>query len=563
MKRRLLIGLCIMLSLFATAWAASHAMPADQLVKLSNKQLCDKGQAHWDKNELDSALICFNIVANRAERKQSREEQGFVSGALTAMASIYTMRFYDYDRAMHCLLKSGQYAQERNFNRQLVDFYEMMAVLEGQKSSIQHDFAFNPKSFELHRKAFNLAVRHDAPQHVMVIAMINMITDALGDHQLDLIKDELITFRDYKIFDTIPARDFAKHQCAAAINVLNEQYDSALYHLELLEQSIDVVDHAKHEYQCVAHENMYFVCRDKGDAAAALRELNIIEKIATEHRMKFALITVLLHKRDYYAAEGNTAAAKEYDLQYRKAKDQLLEESKAAKADEEKVLFKLNEANHEIKELSYKQRIQQTELIAVAVVALLLLTLLVLAWVSHRQTKEKNRSLYEQNQQLLANIDRMRQLRQEQERREREQQAQASEAQTASIPAAKYGRGKMDGDDISQVMEKVERVMDESEEIYSTEFSLDRLVELTGETESRVSQAINTSGHKYYELLNEYRVREACRRMNDKAQYGGLTIEAIGQSVGFKSRSNFVSTFKRIVGLTPSAYLKQPSKTKE
>lgn len=550
-------------NLLGEAWAASHAMPADQLVKLSNKQLCDKGQAHWDKNELDSALICFNIVANRAERKQSREEQGYVSGVLTAMASIYTMRFYDYDRAMQCLLKSGKYAKEYHFDLQLINIYELMATIENEKNNILHDFEFNTESFELHRKAFNLAVKYDAPQHVMVLSMINMITDALSEGRLELIKNELITFRDHKIFDTIPARDFAKHQCAAAINVLNEQYDSALYHLGLLEQSIDVVDHAKHEYQIIAHENMYFVCRDKGDAAAALRELNIMEKIATEHRMKFGMVVVLLHKRDYYAAQGNVSLANEFDLRYQRAKNQLLEESKAAKADEEKVLFKLTEANNEIKELSYKQRIQQTELIAVAVVALLLLTLLVLAWVSHRQTKEKNRSLYEQNQQLLANIDRMRQLRQEQERREKEQQAQASEAQTASIPAAKYGRGKMEGDDIAQVMDKVERVMDESEEIYSTEFSLDRLVELTGETESRVSQAINTSGHKYYELLNEYRVREACRRMNDKAQYGGLTIEAIGQSVGFKSRSNFVSTFKRIVGLTPSAYLKQPSKTKE
>lgn len=520
--------------------AAAYTMPADKLMAMSNNQLCDKGQTHWDKNELDSALICFNIVANRADRKQSREEQGFVSGALTAMASIYTMRFYDYDRAMQCLLKSEQYAKERNFDRQLVDIYEMTAVLEGQKSSIQHDFAFNPKSFELHRKAFNLAFKHDAPQHVMVLSMINMITDALSERRLDLIKDELITFRDHKIFDTIPARDFAKHQCAAAINVLNEQYDSALYHLGILEQSIDVVDHAKHEYQIIAHENMYFVCRDKGDDAAALRELNIMEKIATEHRMKFGMVVVLLHKRDYYVSQGDASLANEYDLQYRKAKDQLLEESKAAKADEEKVLFKLNEANHEIKELSYKQRIQQTELIAVAIVAVLLMALLLLAWLSHRRTKQKNRSLYEQNQQLLVQMDQVRQLRQQEN------------------TAVKYGRSKMEMDDIEQVMEKVEQVMDMSSEIYSTDFSLSRLAELSGEAEDRLSQAINqVPGRTFYSILNKYRVMEACRRMSDKKQSDNFTIEAIGQSVGFKNRSHFVTTFKRITGLTPSAYLKQ------
>lgn len=524
---------------------AAYTMPADKLVRLSNKQLAEKGQAHWDKNELDSALICFSIVANRADRKQSRDEQGLVSGALTAMASIYTMRFYDYERAMQCLLKSEKYAKERNFDHQLVDIFEMIAVLEGIKSSIQRDFAFNPKSFDLHKKAFNLAIKHDAPQHIMVISMINMITDALGDHHLDLIKNELITFRNHKIFDSIPARDFAKHQCAAAINVLNEQYDSALYHLGLLEKSIDVVDHAKHEYQIVAHENKYFVYRDMGDAAAALRELDFMQKIATEHHMKYSMVAVLLHKRDYYTAQGNTALANEYDLQYRKAKDKLLEESKAAKADEEKVLFKLNEANHEIKELSYKQHIQRTELIAVAVVALLMLSLLILAWVNYRRTKQKNETLYQHNMQLMANEDRLRRLQQTQE-------------QSTSTETVKYRRSNMEGDDIAVVMEKVDHVMESCTEIFSSDFTLDRLAELTGESRIRLSQAINkVPGRTFYSILNGYRVREACRRMDDKEKYSGLTIEAIGQSVGFKNRSSFVAIFKRITGLTPSAYLKQ------
>lgn len=553
-----------MLSLLSTEWAASHAMPADQLVKLSNKQLCDKGQAHWDKNELDSALICFNIVANRADRKQSREEQGFVSGASTSMGIIYKNSFYDYERAMQCMLKSEKLSQKHGFNNQLADLYEAMAQLEQDKNDIEHDYSFNIDVLNLHKKSFNLAIKHHV-EHAQVLSIINMITIAMGHQRLDLIQKELSLFLSSSISDTIPARDFAKHLCAGAIYLSNNLFTETIEELSKLDSCILALnsDSAAPRFTFITHAFRFYVYREMKDHTSALNELDEMRSIAQQCHLKEGVLEALIEMRNYYALLGYTNLANDYDLQYHKAKNQLMDEAKVAKADEEKVLFKLNEANNEIKELSYKQRIQQTELIAVAVVALLLLTLLVLAWVSHRQTKEKNRSLYEQNQQLLANIDRMRQLRQEQERREKEQQAQASEVQTASIPAAKYGRGKMEGDDITQVMDKVERVMDESEEIYSTEFSLDRLVELTGETESRVSQAINTSGHKYYELLNEYRVREACRRMNDKDQYGGLTIEAIGQSVGFKSRSNFVSTFKRIVGLTPSAYLKQPSKTKE
>ena len=126
----------------------------------------------------------------------------------------------------------------------------------------------------------------------------------------------------------------------------------------------------------------------------------------------------------------------------------------------------------------------------------------------------------------------------------------------------KYGRSKMEVDDIEQVMEKVEQVMDTSPEIFSTEFSLSRLAELSGEAEDRLSQAINqVPGRTFYSILNKYRVMEACRRMSDRKQSDNLTIEAIGQSVGFKNRSHFVTTFKRITGLTPSAYLKQTTST--
>jgi AraC-like DNA-binding protein len=57
-------------------------------------------------------------------------------------------------------------------------------------------------------------------------------------------------------------------------------------------------------------------------------------------------------------------------------------------------------------------------------------------------------------------------------------------------------------------------------------------------------------------LLNEYRIKEACRRLNDTEHYGNITINGIASSVGFKTRTNFIAYFKRFTGLTPSEYLK-------
>ena len=58
----------------------------------------------------------------------------------------------------------------------------------------------------------------------------------------------------------------------------------------------------------------------------------------------------------------------------------------------------------------------------------------------------------------------------------------------------------------------------------------------------------------FKQMLIEYRIKEACRRMNNVQRYGNYTVEGIAQSVGFKSRTNFAANFRRVTGLTPSSY---------
>ena len=80
---------------------------------------------------------------------------------------------------------------------------------------------------------------------------------------------------------------------------------------------------------------------------------------------------------------------------------------------------------------------------------------------------------------------------------------------------------------------------------------------------SDLARAINVSGHQLSQVLNdniqknftlfvnEYRINEAC---NILSQQKNMTIEAIGNEVGFNSKSTFFATFKKIKCTTPSAY---------
>ena len=62
----------------------------------------------------------------------------------------------------------------------------------------------------------------------------------------------------------------------------------------------------------------------------------------------------------------------------------------------------------------------------------------------------------------------------------------------------------------------------------------------------------------FYDFVNEYRVKEASKRLLDPA-YREYTILAIALDAGFHSKTSFNRMFKKVTGLTPSQYIKQHS----
>lgn len=108
-----------------------------------------------------------------------------------------------------------------------------------------------------------------------------------------------------------------------------------------------------------------------------------------------------------------------------------------------------------------------------------------------------------------------------------------------------------------ELRDKILKVMNESEAWCDPDFSLAELARLTESNSRYVSQAINEHfGKNFRSFINEYRIRQAIVRISDKERFGHITIAGIGESVGFRSRTNFIAAFKRETGLTPSVYMK-------
>ncbi|GLU43572.1 AraC family transcriptional regulator [Allomuricauda sp. NBRC 101325] len=87
--------------------------------------------------------------------------------------------------------------------------------------------------------------------------------------------------------------------------------------------------------------------------------------------------------------------------------------------------------------------------------------------------------------------------------------------------------------------------------------TLKSLAEKLDTNANTVSKLINSAtGANFNDYINQKRVELAKTRLLD-AEFKHLTVEAIGQTVGFNSKSAFYNAFKKHAGQSPSAYVKE------
>ena len=86
--------------------------------------------------------------------------------------------------------------------------------------------------------------------------------------------------------------------------------------------------------------------------------------------------------------------------------------------------------------------------------------------------------------------------------------------------------------------------------------SLQQLAALSGIRANVVSEVLNKFYQKnFYDFINELRAKEVLIRLQDNT-FAHLTIDALAEECGFKSKSTFYQSFKKITGQTPTQYKK-------
>lgn len=89
------------------------------------------------------------------------------------------------------------------------------------------------------------------------------------------------------------------------------------------------------------------------------------------------------------------------------------------------------------------------------------------------------------------------------------------------------------------------------------DLSLTHLAEQLAFNPNQLSQILNEGfGENFYRFVNRYRVEESKRLLLDPA-FAHYSVLGIAFQAGFGTKSTFNKTFKELIGLSPSEFVKQ------
>ena len=516
----------------------------NQWVKVSTEELMRRGQDYLqNKGWVDSAMVCYSIVANRIHNNNLESKEMYqIARALNNIGYISATYYYDFQKAYENLNKSMELSKLYGFDNNLAYSYLNMASIFDNRNRLFANDALSTEALDNTKLAFDFAVKAQE-WNVAVTSIYNMLDMIHDKGEAELIAPDLARFKGLQLSDSVEMWQCTRMFCQATEAFQDGQYQQALnYYDKMLSEAQNVTTNRQ---QCIikAMQQKAAVLAVMHRYEEAISCLQQVKQIAINHGMQSELIDNYKAMAQVYVGMGNRQMAEQLDYKYLKARDEFIHKSHAEMLERSRFLDEMSRVNEQVAQIQAKhERAHQLLLMVCLITAIILIALLLLV---RSNIKQRNyiRHLYEKNVQLLdvkVAAD--------------QPASHAVDKQEESAP--KY-QSQLDQERKDRLFERINHVMDDITIICKPDFSLQQLATLVGSNYKYVSQVVNERyGKSFKQVLNEQRVREACRILNEPNQSAHLTIEAIAANLGFNSRSNFTITFKRITGISPSDFMK-------
>ena len=530
--------------------------PSEELYKL--------GRTFLEQQKPDEAMVCFSIVGNRYSPKMNSDEKRICAYALNNAGGISQLRS-SYSTAFSYYKKAMQVADEP-----IHQTYNNIAGIYLFFNDYQNARKYLTQAFDVSLEQKNWESLSNALQNII---FLSWKVDSLTFLQPRIER--------YRSADSIPhdvRYDYTVRIADGTIAASKGHYQEAIR----IFSGIDSEDSAQSSFS-VSYNAPLYVAKcymALNDYDQALHYLKAVEEETRRNEDTYMLMYVYNLQITCCQRAGDAEAARKVKYDLLNLKDSVNTAEELEKIKNIEFFDEVDKYEKQVIELN-QQKNSRTIIAAISCLALLVVALFfIVTIIQNRRLWESNKELYRKNDELVHQADFEKEQRAANKKKidgfiEKiaamqqtidglqttsaapavdplcPQSLDAEEASDETAPCAQLPVEQ------STIVEKVYQQLDDVDFICQPDLTVERLAKAIGIHDRYVSQAINEGMSKNFNtLLNEYRVREACKRLTDFDTYGQLTNETIAEGLGYKSRSRFTRTFKKITGLTPSQYQK-------
>ena len=498
------------------------------------KDVYQQGMRYLSEGKMDEAQACLTVVIGRYRSDMGDDDKRIYLYALNNAGGIAMLRS-DYSMAYSYFTKALEMADDSMAYRT----YNNIAGIY----LYYNDYDNARKSLDL---AYDIGVRQQ--DWKSVYNTTHNILDLNWD--VDSLRNSIGRIHHFRQLQILPKDSnyvFVIRICDGMELLYHHKYPEAINSFrEAIKVAQGLPFQSNHEipaYMYIA--KAYF---QMGDYANAISNLKICEQKSKESQALDMLIRTYQYQHRCYAEAGNLTAAREAKYRYMEIKDSVNSANEYGKIKDMQFFHEASKYEKQLAQLTAEKKVRNTVIGAIAIGLLLALMFLAFTVYQNRQLARSNKDLFKKNVALIESEEHEQLLHQQYAKKLEQYMEKDNDSE-------RYKSSNLTDEGKEQLLGSIRQVMHNPNEFCQDDFSVDKLASLVGSNTKYVSQVINeTLGKNFNTLLNEQRINEVCKRLVDVEHHGNKTNEAIAEEVGFKSRSHFIRTFKKITGLTPSQY---------
>lgn len=567
MKHRLPF-LLILFLLSLTTGRVQATTDGDTPARINLTAEMKKADSCLAKGNQEEAARHLVAVAGRYNEQMNLNDSRLCADAYNKLGNI-NFFYENYNDALSFYMKSLQISEKHDLTDQLSKEYNNIANIY---SALQDSY----QAYEYYKTALSYAAQH--PEGIELKILINITAVCTNIHKIDEAWEYYHRMISYENDSLV--QGYYKPFCKAIIYSASKQPEKAI---PLLHEAIDYTkrNNLNPQFESSVYSQFGNLYSQLGKADSAFFYFRKNDAYTREKAIPFSRLNNLKAYYRFCQQIGENSLAASLRNQYLILSDSIFDSDSYNKAKNAQIVHEMNKNLARIKQLNEEhekkqQQInkQRTSLLILLCGVLTLAVFLTIVYLQKRKLHLAYTDLFRRNAKLQQLEETNRLQRKEYQEKiatleDRQKQAPAADTAANDKPEVETQEKSASTSKIStelrdDILNRINHIMEETDEFCDSDFSLERLASLVDSNSKYVSVVINdVIGKNFRTFVNEYRIQKACARLLDMEHFGNYTIRAIGESVGYKSYTNFTDIFKRTIGIPPSIYQRIALENKE